>query len=42
MKRKGGGFYYTLSFQMEFKYDNDEVYLAHCFPYTYSNCVELL
>lgn len=42
MKRKGGGFYYTLSFQLEFKYDADEVFLAHCYPYTYSNVVELL
>ena len=42
MKKKGGGFYYTLTFQVNFKYNDDEVYLAHCFPYTYSDCCELL
>ena len=42
MKRKGGGFYYTLTFQITFKHDEDEVYLAHCYPYTYSDCCELL
>lgn len=42
MKRKGGGSYYTLSFEVTFKYDDDEVYLAHCYPYTYSDCCELL
>ena len=28
---------FTLSFKMQFKYDNDEIYLAYCFPYTYSD-----
>lgn len=28
---------YTLSFKIQFKYDNDEVYFAYCFPYTYSD-----
>ena len=42
MKRKGGGSYFTLSFEVTFKYDDDEVYLAHCYPYTYSDCCELL
>ena len=30
--------YYTLSFKIQFKYDNDEVYFAYCYPYTYSDC----
>jgi len=42
MKRKGGGSYYTLSFEVQFKHDDDEVYIAHCYPYTYSDCCELL
>jgi len=42
MKRKGGGFYYTLTFQVMFKHDEDEVYFSHCYPYAYSDCVELL
>ena len=42
MKRKGGGSYYTLSFEVTFKNDDDDVYLTHCYPYTYSDCCELL
>jgi hypothetical protein len=33
---------YTLSFNMEFPYDNDHVYLAHCYPYTYSDLQDYL
>jgi len=29
--------YYTLSFSYTFKEDNDIVYFAHCFPYTYTD-----
>lgn len=29
---------YTVSFKIQFKYDNDEVYFAYCYPYTYSDC----
>lgn len=42
MKKKGGGFYYTLTFSVNFKYDDDDVYFAHCYPYTYSDCCEFL
>jgi len=42
MKRKGGGFYHTLSFEIQFKHEDDEVYVSHCYPYTYSDCCELL
>jgi hypothetical protein len=40
-KRKcGTGFMCTLTFVVEFQYDQDEVYLAHCFPFTYRDCKE--
>lgn len=42
MKKKGGGFYYTLTFQITFNHDDDEVFFSYCFPYTYSDCCELL
>jgi cytosolic carboxypeptidase protein 2/3 len=42
MKKKGGGFYFTLSFQTQFKHDDDEVFFSHCYPYTYSDCCEYL
>lgn len=42
MKKKGGGFYFTLTFQLIFKHDDDEVCMAHCYPYTYSDCCEHL
>ena len=42
MKKKGGGFYYTLTFTVTFKYEDDEIFFAHCYPYTYSDCTEYL
>ena len=36
-KKKGGTNNYILSFDLQFRYDNDEIYLAHCYPYTYSD-----
>ena len=42
MKRKNAGYYYTLTFSIQFDYDHDTVYLAHCYPYTYSDCCEYL
>ena len=41
-KRKGNGNYYTLSFTMTFDYDDDSVYFAHCFPYTYTDLKYML
>ena len=41
-KKSGGGFYYCLSFSFEFEYEDDEVYFAHCFPYTYRDLKEFL
>ena len=31
--------FYTLNFSYTFEYENDSVYFAHCFPYTYSDLV---
>lgn len=36
LKRKNGDFFYTLTFSVKFQHDNDTVYIAHCYPYTYS------
>ena len=30
-------FYYTLSFIYTFEYEEDEVFFAHCYPYTYTD-----
>lgn len=30
-------FYYTLSFVYTFEYEGDEVFFAHCYPYTYTD-----
>jgi len=29
--------YYSLTFEVVFKHDNDTVYFSHCYPYTYSD-----
>lgn len=42
MKKKGGGNYYSLQFEVTFKNDDDEIYIAHCYPYTYSDCCALM
>lgn len=43
LKRKNGDFYYSLNFSVKFpctywiiKDDHDTVYIAHCYPYTYT------
>jgi hypothetical protein len=36
MKRKTQGNYYTLTFSTKFLHENDTVYFAHSYPYTYS------
>eukprot|EP00961_Rhodomonas_salina_P116669 1570249-Rhodomonas_salina.1 len=36
-KHKGGGYHYTLSFQIEFPWDDDCCFLAMCYPYTYTD-----
>ncbi|XP_077296694.1 cytosolic carboxypeptidase 2-like [Arctopsyche grandis] len=33
---------YTLTFNVEFPHENDVVYLAHCYPYTYSDLQDYL
>lgn len=42
IKRKNAGYYYTLTFSAQFKHDNDVVYFAHCYPYTYTDLVRYL
>ena len=42
MKRKNAGYYYTLTFSMQFDNDGDTVYLAHCYPYTYTDLVRYM
>jgi len=42
MKKKGGENYYSLHFEVQFKNDDDEVYIAHCYPYTYTDCCGML
>ena len=42
MKRKNPGYYYTLTFSAQFKHDNDTVYFAHCYPYTYTDLCRYL
>lgn len=33
---------YTLSFNLEFPHDNDSVYFAQCYPYTYTDLQDYL
>lgn len=33
---------YTLTFTLEFPHENDTVYIAHCYPYTYSDLQDYL
>lgn len=37
MKRKNQGFYYTLTWTCKFEHDKDTVYLAHSYPYTFTD-----
>lgn len=42
MKRKNAGYYYTLTFAVKFNHDGDNIYFAHCYPYTYSQLCRYL
>lgn len=33
---------YTFTFTVKFPHDDDEVYLAHCYPYTYTDLQDYL
>ncbi len=35
--RRKGGYYYTATFSMIFEHSNDTVYIAHSYPYTYTD-----
>ena len=37
MKRKNAGYYYKMTFSISFSYDNDIIYFAHGYPYTYTD-----
>jgi hypothetical protein len=37
-----GSLYYALTFEIVFKYDNDTVFFAHCYPFTYSDQCEFI
>ena len=37
IKKRTAGHYYTLTFSVNFEYDNDTVYFAHSYPYTFSD-----
>lgn len=36
-KKKGSLLNYVMTFNLTMRFDNDEIYLAHCYPYTYSD-----
>ena len=42
MRRKNTGYYYTLTWSATFKHDNDIIYFAHCYPYTYTDLCRYL
>ena len=42
MKRKSGGYYYSLVFSVKFPFKSDTVYLTHSYPYTYSQLLKFL
>lgn len=49
LKRKNGGYLFALTFTMKFDSnywnnvdDNDTVYIAHCYPYTYTQLCRYL
>ena len=37
LERAGNASYYTLTFSVMLPHDNDTVYFAHCYPYTYTD-----
>lgn len=41
-KKKGNLLNYCMTFNLSFKYDNDETYLSHCYPYTYSDMKQFI
>lgn len=37
LKKPNGPCFYSLTFSITAKYDHDTIYLAHCYPYTYTD-----
>ena len=42
MKRKNPGYYYTLTWSHTFEQDQDVVYFAHSYPYTFTDLCKYL
>ncbi|OMJ93182.1 hypothetical protein SteCoe_3873 [Stentor coeruleus] len=42
IKKSPGACYFTLTFSLTTDHDNDTVYLAHCYPYTYTDLCKYL
>lgn len=42
LKKKQAGHFYTLTFSLQFDHDNDVVYFAHSYPYTYTDLCRYL
>lgn len=42
VKKSPGACYFTLTFSLITDHDNDTVYLAHCYPYTYTDLCKYL
>lgn len=42
IKKKTGGNYFSLTFKLTCKHDFDTVYVAHCYPYTYTDLCKYL
>ena len=41
-QRKPNGYYYTLTWSISFEHDSDVVYMAHSYPYTYTDLCRYL
>eukprot|EP00940_MAST-03C_sp_MAST-3C-sp2_P001519 g1519.t1 len=41
-RRKGERMFYTLTFTVEFPHDHDTIYLAYCYPYSYTDLKQYL
>jgi cytosolic carboxypeptidase protein 2/3 len=42
IKKPQGGCYFTLTFSITAEYDRDTLFLAHCYPYTYTDLLKYL
>ena len=42
LKKSQGGCYFTLTFSITAEHDRDKIYLAHCYPYTFTDLSKYL